>query len=108
MKQPRIADFRCKVTLCRILKTVDSELNRVETVQPVQAVWACVNVRSANVDETTASTRPELQYEIIIRKQDIDCDCVIYNGRIHHLLEPWYEFDNKYIYIKAGEIVGKA
>ena len=104
---PKISEFRNKITLCRLLKTTDSELNRTETIQPTKEVWANVTVKRSNVDTTTASTRPEIHYEIVIRKQNITCDCVIYKGKTLYLTEPWYEYENKYIIIRAGEIDGK-
>ena len=107
MKAPKIAEFREKITLCRLVSTVDSELNRVETAETVQQVWANVTAKS-NVDTTVASTRPELHYQFIIRKQNIVCDAIKYRGRLLMLTEPWYEIGNKYIVLKAGEIVGQA
>lgn len=107
MKAPKIAEFREKITLCKFVSTVDSELNRVQTAVPVQQVWANVTAKS-NVDITVASNRPELHYQFIIRKQAITCDAIKYRGRLLVLTKPWYEVDNKYIVLEGSEIVGQA
>ena len=108
MKPVPIADFREKITLCKITTTVDEELNRINTIVPKKQVWANVTAKS-NVDNTIAATRPELHYKFIIRKQDaLQCDAVIYRGRTLMITVPYYEVDNKYIVIEAGEIVGTA
>ena len=105
MKDPKIADFRAKVMLCRLLKTTDNELNRVETIQPIKEVWADITVNNSNIDTTTASTRPTLKYDILIRKESVSFDCLKYQNRVLYLTEPYYEVNNKYILIKAGEII---
>ena len=103
---PRIADFRDKITLCRLTSTVDSELNRVYSIVPVQEVWAVVTVKSSNVDETSAGFRPEITYSIIIRRQNVVCDCIRWNNKVLKLAKPIYPLDTKYIQIEAVEING--
>lgn len=105
MKTPKIADFHDKITLCRAVSTVDNELNRIETVEPVQDVWARVEVRNSIVDGTTAGSRPEIRYTITIRQQSIVCDYIRYKGRLLRVTAPWYPVENKYIVIEATEIV---
>lgn len=102
---PTIAQLREKVILCRLLKTTDSELNRVETISPVLEVWAEVVVKGSTIDNTTATSRPELHYEITIRKQAITCDCIKWRDKVLYLTAPYYEKDNKYIVLRAEEIV---
>lgn len=106
MKEPTIAELREKITLCKLTSTVDSELNRIETVTPVQTVWARAEVRSSNVDDTTAGTRPELRYIFTIRNQSIQCDCVQWHGKTLYLDRPWYALNQRYIVIEAVEIAG--
>ena len=101
---PRIADFRDRITLCRLTSTVDSELNRVYSIVPVQEVWAVVTVKSSNVDETAVGFRPEITYSIVIRRQAIVCDCIMWNGKVLKLSKPVYPLDTKYIQIEAVEI----
>ena len=105
MKAPKIAEFRDKINLCRFVSTVDAELNRIDDIQLVKTVWAVVTAKSSNVDVTTAGFRPEITYEIIIRKQAIVCDCIQWNGKLLKLVEPFYPVDNKYILLKAVEVV---
>ena len=106
MKEPRIADFRDKITLCRLTSTVDSELNRTYNIVPVQTVWAVVTVKSSSVEETNAGFRPEITYSIVIRRQEIVCDCIMWNGKVLKLTKPVYPLDTKYIQIEAVEIDG--
>ena len=106
MRTPRVADFRDRIVLCRFATTVDSELNRIETIEPVRTTWACVTAKTSNVDPTSTGTRPEIQYEILIRKQAVTFDCIQWNGRTLRLTEPWYPIENKYILIRAVDIVG--
>lgn len=105
MKEPTIAELRERITLCRLASTVDSELNRIETVVPVQEVWARAEVRSSNVDDTTAGTRPELRYVFTIRYQSINCDCIQWHGKTLYLDRPWYAISPRFIVIEAVEIV---
>lgn len=105
MKAPKIAEFQDKVTLCKIVNTVDSELNRIESVVPLKKVWACVTAKSSVIDTTEAGNRPEIRFNIIIRKQNIECDCVQYRGKTLRLVQPWIEVDNKYILIEAVDII---
>lgn len=106
MKSPTMADFRDKITLCRLTSTVDSELNRTYTCVPVQEVWAVVTVKSSSVEETGAGFRPEIIYSIVIRRQEIVCDCIKWNGKVLQLTKPVYPLDTKYIQIEAVEIDG--
>ena len=106
MKAPKIVNFRDKITLCKIVSTVDSELNRVSQIVPVNTVWAVVEAKSSNVDDTDAGYRPEIHYEIIIRKQAITCDCIQWHGKSLQLTAPWYAIDEKYIMLKAVEVIG--
>lgn len=105
MKEPTIAELREKITLCRLVSTVDNELNRVETIEPVQTVWARAEVRSSNVDDTSAGTRPVIRYIFTIRNQSIQCDCVQWHGKTLYLDRPYYTLSPKYIVIEAVEIV---
>ena len=106
MKAPKIVEFRDKITLCKLLSNVDSEMNRIQQIVPVQVVWAVVTPKSSNVETTEAGYRPEIHYEIIIRKQAIVCDCIQWNGKTLKLSEPWYPLDTKYIMLKAVETIG--
>lgn len=106
MKEPTISELRERITLCKITSTVDSELNRVESIVPVQTVWARAEVRSSNVDSTTAGTRPVLRYIFTIRSQSIECDCVQWHGKTLYLNGPWYSISPRYIVIEAVEIAG--
>ena len=76
MKPIRVADFREKVTLLKAAVTVDSELNRTETLTPTKVVWASVEVRSSSIDDTSAGHKDVLKYRIYIRKQAISCDYI--------------------------------
>lgn len=108
MNALKIADFRDRVTLLASSATVDSELNRIETVAPVKTVWANVKVKNSVIDSTPAGTRPEIRYTITIRKQKLaSYDHVAYKGRVLKLTAPAYEVDNKYIVFEAVETVGK-
>lgn len=103
-KSPKISDFRDRITLCKFVATVDDELNRVYSIVPVREVWAVVAVKSANVVETTAGFRPELQYEIIIRNQVINgIDCIKWKDKILNLSKPNYHLNSKYIIFEAVE-----
>lgn len=104
MKTPRIADFRHKITLLKATYTLDSELNRIETLKPIQTVWAVVEAKKSVDDLTSAGYRPEIEYEITIRNQTIECDYVKYNNKTLRLVSPWFPVGN-YISIKAVEIV---
>lgn len=106
MKSPTMADFRDKITLCRLTSTVDGELNRTYSIVPVQEVWAVVTVKSSNVEETNAGFRPETIYSIVIRRQAIVCDCIKWNGKVLKLTKPCYPLDTKYIQIEAVEVNG--
>lgn len=105
MKAPTIAEFRDKINLCRFVSTVDAELNRIDDIQIVKTTWANVTAKSSNVEQTAAGFRPEVTYEIIIRKQSIVCDCIQWQGKLLKLVEPYYVVDNKYILMKAVEVV---
>ena len=105
IKAPTMAEMREKITLCKLVSTVDGELNRIESVVPVQEVWARVEARTTNVDVTAAGSRPEIHYIFTIRKQAIQCDCVQYKGKTLYLTKPYYDVDFKYIVIEAVEIV---
>lgn len=106
MKSPTMADFRDKITLCRLVATVDNELNRTYDCVPVQEVWAVVTVKSSNVDETSVGFRPEITYSIIIRRQNVVCDCIKWNNKVLKLVKPIYPLDTKYIQIEAVEVNG--
>lgn len=107
MNALKIADFRDRVTLLASSATVDSELNRIETVAPVKTVWANVKVKNSVTDSTPSGTRPEIRYTITIRKQKLaSYDHVAYKGRVLKLTAPAYEVDNKYIVFEAVETVG--
>lgn len=105
MKAPTIAEFRDKINLCRFVSTVDAELNRIDDIQIVKTTWANVTAKSSIVEQTAAGFRPEVTYEIIIRKQSIVCDCIQWQGKLLKLVEPYYVVDNKYIFMKAVEVV---
>ena len=103
MKAPRIADFREKITLCRLVPIVDDELNRSYDIKPVQTVWAVVDVKSSTVDETASGFRPETVYNIVIRRQEIVCDCIKWHNKVLKLTKPCYPLDTRYIQIEAVE-----
>lgn len=106
MKTPvRIADFRERVTLCRLTSTVDSELNRSYSAEELKTVWAVVQVKNSTFDNTAAGFRPEVTYDIVIRAQSIECDCLKWQGKLLRLTKPWYALDTKYIAIEAVEFV---
>lgn len=105
MKQLRIADFRDKVSLKIAVVTVDSELNRVETLRTAKVVWANVETRSSNIDDTEAGHRPQLVYRITMRKQDVDFEYLEYNGKLLIPNGPYYPVDNKYLVVEAVEVV---
>ena len=105
MKPLRIADLRDKVSLKRAVVTVDSELNRIETLETTKVVWASVEVSSATIDNTDAGHKDVLKYKITIRKQSIECDYIEYKGRLLIPTAPWYSVDNKYIVIEAQDEV---
>jgi len=107
MKDIRISDFRNKITLLTAEVTTDAEMNRTERMVRGRTVWANIEVKTANVDNTTAGTRPELHYKIYIRAQSVQFDYIEYNGKVLQLTAPYYVVDNKYICINAVEIKGK-
>ena len=106
MKTPKIADFREKIKLCKLVPMVDDELNRTYNIVPVQEVWAVVDVKSSNVEQTASGFRPETTYSIIIRRQTILCDCIKWKDKVLQLTKPCYPLDTKYIAIEAVETNG--
>lgn len=101
MKSLRIADLRDRVVLKKAVVTVDSELNRIETLVTTKTVWANVEVRSSIVDNTDAGHKDVLKYKITIRRQSIECDYLEYKGTLLIPTGPWYPVDEKYIVIEA-------
>lgn len=102
-KAPRMSDFRDRIKLCKLISTVDGELNRIYSIEPVREVWAVASVKSSNVDETAAGFRPELQYQFIIRNQPITCDCVQWKGKTLYLSKPYYQLNPEYIILECTE-----
>lgn len=105
MNNPKISDFREKIVLLKAVTTTDSELNRIETLTPDKTVWAAVEARASEFDNTVAGTRPEIRYRITIRKQAVQCDYVQYREKTLRLFNPWYEINNKYIQIEAVAVI---
>ena len=106
MKTPKIADFREKITLCKLVPNVDEELNRSYDIVPLKTVWAVVDVKSSNVEQVASGFRPETVYSIIIRRQTILCDCIKWQDKVLLLTKPCYPLDTKYIAIEAVETNG--
>lgn len=109
MKIPKISDFRNKITLLKTVTTTDAELNRIESLVPIKRIWAVVEAKASNVDITGAGIRPEIEYNITVRKQEIETDYFVlnyirFNGKTLRLTAPIYEVENKYIVMKAVEI----
>jgi len=103
-KAPKISDFRDKIVLCKLVSTVDDELNRIYDIKTVREVWAVASVKSSNVDETDVGFRPELQYQFIVRNQDVyPCDCVKWKGKVLYLSKPYYPLNTKYIVLECTE-----
>lgn len=107
MKNPKIAEFRDKITLLKSVATVDDELNRIETMQKMKTVWAAAEVKSSLIETTPAGHRAVLRYTFTVRKQELDFDYLLFKGKILSLLSPYYEVGNKYIVIDAEETIGK-
>lgn len=105
MKTLKIAEFRDKISLQIATVTVDNELNRIESVRTVKTVWANVECRNSNIEDTEAGHKPQLKYKITIRKQTVDFEYIEYRGKRLIPTGPWYEVDNKYIVVEAVEIV---
>lgn len=102
-KSPKISEFRDKIVLCKLVSNVDDELNRYYDIVPVREVWAVSNVKSANVVDTTAGFRSELQYEFIIRNQPVLFDCIKWNNKVLKLVKPYYNLNPKYIVLECVE-----
>lgn len=105
MKRLKIASFRDKVSLKIAVLTVDSELNRTETLRTAKVVWANVEVRGSNIDDTTAGHKPQLKYKITMRKENMAFDYLEYNGKLLVPTGPHYIVDNMYIVVEAEETV---
>lgn len=104
MKKLKIAELHDKITLCKVVNSIDSELNRVESIVPYKSVWANVEAKTAVDDNTITGTRPEVRYKITMRKQDADCEYIVYQGKQLLVTTPCYS-DILYTYCEATEIV---
>ena len=105
-KSVRIADFRDRITLLEIQWEIDSEMNRKEILVPKKTVWASITAKSSSFDNTQAGTRPEIIYDVVLRKINMDFGYVQYKGKICSLKAPKYDVDNKYTVFQMVEIDG--
>lgn len=106
MKTLKIADLRERILLVNTEWKIDKELNRIEKNVPVQEVWANIEAKSSNYENTDAGTKPLIKYKVTIRKNEAEFVKVFWKDKYYEVLQPRYS-DLKYTYFEMSGIHGE-
>lgn len=107
MKAYTVNDLRHRITLCKTISTFDDEHNLIRQIVPVRTVWACVEAKRANIEETMTGQKPTVTYLITIRKTDAsDIQTAKYKGKTLEMRSPVYTDNMQFLQFEAVETNG--
>lgn len=104
-KSLNISDLQERITLVGVKITTDAELNRIETLVDLAIVWANIENKSSNFDNTATGEKPKVKYKVTIRKNNVDFKYIRWRGNVYDLANPKFDVDRKYTMFEMTGLV---